>query len=121
MADPIQIFEHEDIPETDITHVTFKVKKIVSADDIWQMGIELFTLVSQGKKKLLVDFGNIYYFSWVGLGKFITLQRMIREANGKLVLCAINSDVMHAFKATQSNRTFHCSSRNLTDGIAVFN
>ena len=121
MANPIQIFEYEDIPETDITHVRFKVKKIVTDDVISQMGAELFSLADQGKKKLLVDWGNVEYFSSAGLGKFITLQRLVNDAGGKLVFCAINEDVFEVFEVTRLNKLFNCDSQNLIGGLAVFN
>jgi hypothetical protein len=42
-----------------------------------------------GRKKLIVDFCNVEYYSSAALGKLITLDKKMKAAKGKLRLCSI--------------------------------
>jgi anti-sigma B factor antagonist len=40
------------------------------------------------------------------LGKLINLDRVVKKANGKLVLCAIDPQIMEVFTITKLDRVF---------------
>src|SRR5205809_7518190 len=76
-----------------VTVVSFTDKKILDEQNIQIIGEQLFSLVDeQGKKKLLLNFGNVEYMSSAALGKLVTLYKKTQAAGGKLVLCNIHPD-----------------------------
>ena len=85
------------------------------------MGEDLFALVThEGKKKILVNFGNIEYFSSSSLlGKFIILHKMVKNLGGKLVLCGIPQGIYEVFEMTKLDRFFNCQS-DLPSGVVAF-
>jgi anti-sigma B factor antagonist len=98
--------EVEDIG--DITVVNFTDKKILDEQNIQIIGEQLFSLVDElGRRKLLLNFGNVEYLSSAALGKFITLNKKVKGAGGKLVLCNIDPQIYEVFEITQLNRLFN--------------
>ena len=63
--------EVEDIG--DVTVVNFVDKKILDEQNIQVIGEQLFSLVDQeGRRKLLLNFGNVEYLSSAALGKLLS-------------------------------------------------
>lgn len=90
-----------------ITVVSFTDTKIVTEDQIQEVGDELYALAEDGtKKKILLNFGNVQYCSSTVLGKLVTLKRRIDAAKGKLKLCCIHPDLLVPFKLTGLDRVF---------------
>lgn len=52
-------------------------------------------------KNLILDFGNVIYFSSIVIGKLIKLNRDFQDANGKLFLCNVNKTLKEVFKITK--------------------
>jgi anti-sigma B factor antagonist len=91
----------------DIAVVNFVDKKILDDQNIQKIGEDLFSLVDElGRKKLLLNFSNVEYLSSAALGKFITLNKKINTAGGRLVLCNINDDIFEVFEITKLNKLF---------------
>ena len=66
--------EVEDIG--DVTVVNFTDKKILDEQNIQVIGEQLFSLVDElGRRKILLNFGNVEFLSSAALGKLITLNR----------------------------------------------
>jgi len=60
----------------DVTVINFVDKKILDEQNIQIIGEQLFSLVDQeGRRKLLLNFGNVEYLSSAALGKLITLNK----------------------------------------------
>ncbi|MER3416002.1 MAG: anti-sigma factor antagonist [Gemmataceae bacterium] len=98
--------EVEDIG--DVTVVKFTDRKILDEQNIQAIGEQLFSLVDdQGKKRLLLDFGNVEYLSSAALGKLITLHKKIQQAQGRLALCCIDPQIYEVFKITKLNQIFN--------------
>ena len=73
-----------------------------------RFGEQLFALVDdQGHKKLLLNFTNVEYLSSAALGKFITLNKKVTGAGGKLVLCGIDPTIYEVFEITRLNKLFN--------------
>ncbi|MCS7271622.1 MAG: STAS domain-containing protein, partial [Gemmataceae bacterium] len=88
--------EVEDIG--DIAVVNFVDKKILDEQNIQLIGDDLFRLVDElGRRKLLLNFGNVEFMSSAALGKLITLHRKLQAVQGKLVLCNIAKDILEVF------------------------
>jgi anti-sigma B factor antagonist len=69
--------EVEDIG--DIAVVNFVDKKILDEQNIQMIGDDLFRLVDElGRRKVLLNFGNVEFMSSAALGKLITLHRKLR-------------------------------------------
>src|SRR5580658_6987454 len=97
--------EVEDIG--DVSVVSFTDKKILDEQNIQVIGDQLFSLVDElGRKKLLLNFGNVEYMSSAALGKLITLNKKVQGASGKLVLCNIDANIREVFEITRLDKLF---------------
>src|SRR5579884_1436972 len=97
--------EVEDIG--DVTVVNFIDKKILDEQTIQTIGDQLFSLVDEsGRRKILLNFGNVEYLSSAALAKFITLNRKVSQSGGRLVLCDIDPQIREVFEITKLNKVF---------------
>ena len=97
--------EVEDIG--DIAVVNFVDKKILDEQNIQMIGDDLFRLVDElGRRKILLNFGNVEFLSSAALGKLITLNRKVQAVRGKLVLCGIAKEILEVFKITKLDKLF---------------
>ena len=98
--------EVESIGEVSV--VSFTDKRILDEQNIQAIGEQLFGLVdNQGQKKLLLNFSNVEYLSSAALGKFITLNKKVAAAGGKLVLCDIDPTILEVFTITRLDKLFN--------------
>src|SRR5213080_5143560 len=98
--------EVEDIG--DVTVVNFTDRKILDEQNIQVIGEQLFSLVDEsGRKKLLLNFGNVEYMSSAALGKLITLNKKVQAAGGRLVLCNIDPQIYEVFEITRLDKFFN--------------
>ena len=98
--------EVEDIG--DITVVNFVDKKILDEQNIQVIGEQLFSLVDQdGRRKLLLNFGNVEYLSSAALGKLITLNKKLQAVGGRLILCNIDPQIYEVFEITKLDKFFN--------------
>src|SRR5436189_6441436 len=83
----------------DITVVNFVDKKILDEQNIQVIGEQLFSLVDEvGRRKVLLNFGNVAFLSSAALGTLITLNRKLQTAGGKLVPCSIHPQIYEVFE-----------------------
>jgi anti-sigma B factor antagonist len=98
--------EVEDIG--DVTVVNFTDRKILDEQNIQVIGEQLFSLVDElGRRKVLLNFGNVEYLSSAALGKLITLNKKLQAVNGQLVLCNIDPQIYEVFEITKLNKLFN--------------
>jgi len=98
--------EVEDIG--DVTVVHFTDKKILDEQNIQVIGEQLFSLVDElGRRKIVLNFENVEYLSSAALGKFITLNKKVSAAGGKLMLCSIDPTIYEVFEITKLNKVFN--------------
>jgi anti-sigma B factor antagonist len=91
----------------DVTVVSFTDRKILDEQNIQNIGEQLFSLVDEsGRKKLLLNFGNVEYMSSAALGKLITLNKKVQSAGGRLVLCNIDASIREVFEITKLDKLF---------------
>ena len=96
--------EVEDIG--DVTVVNFIDEKI-EEQNIQAIGEELFHLVDElGRRNILLNLDNVEYLSSAALGKFITLNKKVQAAGGKLVLCNIDPQIREVFEITKLDKLF---------------
>lgn len=90
-----------------VTVVTFVDTKIVTEENIQEMGDQLYSLVDdEGHRQLLLNFGNVQYLSSAALGKLINLKKKVGAVKGKLKLCCIHPDLLEVFKITRLDQVF---------------
>src|SRR5216110_1895395 len=98
--------EVEDIG--DVTVVNFVDRKILDEQNIQVTGEQLFSLVDEaGRRKVLLNFGNVEYLSSAALGKLITLNKKLQAAGGRLILCNIDPQIYKVFEITKLNKLFN--------------
>jgi anti-sigma B factor antagonist len=98
--------EVEDIG--DVTVINFVDRKILDEQNIQIIGEQLFGLVDQdGRRKLLLNFGNVEYLSSAALGKLITLNKKLQAVGGRLILCNIDPQIYEVFEITKLDKFFN--------------
>src|SRR6185369_7487108 len=97
--------EVEDIG--DVTVVNFTDRKILDEQNIQAIGEQLFSLVDEaGRRKILLNFGNVEYLSSAALAKLITLNKKLQQVGGRLILCRIDPQIREVFEITKLNKLF---------------
>jgi anti-sigma B factor antagonist len=92
----------------DVTVINFIDRKILDEQNIQIIGEQLFGLVEQeGRRKLLLNFGNVEYLSSAALGKLITLNKKLQGAGGRLILCNIDPQIYEVFEITKLDKFFN--------------
>ncbi len=90
-----------------VTVVSFVDTKIVTEENIQEVGDQLYSLVEDdGYKQLLLNFGNVQYLSSAALGKLINLKKKVGSVKGKLKLCCIHPDLLEVFRITRLDQVF---------------
>lgn len=54
-----------------------------------------------GRKKIVLNFGNVEYLSSAALGILITLNKKLIASGGKLLLCNIDPQIYEIFGITK--------------------
>ena len=92
----------------DVLVVNFIDRKILDEQNIQIIGEQLFSLVDEaGRRKILLNFGNVEYLSSAALGKLITLNKKLQAAGGRLILCNIDPQIYEVFEITKLNKLFN--------------
>ncbi|HEU5115684.1 MAG TPA: STAS domain-containing protein [Isosphaeraceae bacterium] len=87
--------------------VSFLESKIVTEENIQDMGDELYALVEQdGQNRLLLDFENVHYLSSAALGRLINLKKKVTAANGRLRIFGVHPDIMEVLRITHLDTVF---------------
>ncbi len=93
--------------EGPVKMVEFADRKILDELTITQIGEQLSELVaSQPNIRLLLNFKNVEHLSSAALGMLITLERQVKEKQGRLKLSNIRPQIFEVFKITRLNRLF---------------
>ena len=100
----------------DVTVVSFTDKKLMDDQTIRLVGDQLCSLVDeQGRRKILLNFGNVEYLSSAALGRFIILHKKVIAAGGRLVLNNIDPQIYEVFAVTKLNKLFDIRRRGEGD------
>lgn len=101
-------FECIDLDDVnDVAVVKFKDEKVVDPARIEEMGTELFSLASDDdRKKLLINFENVKFFSSAAINKLIVLEKRVRAQGGKIKLSNLRPEVRDLFSFTNLDNLF---------------
>jgi anti-sigma B factor antagonist len=103
----------------DVTVVRFVDRKILDEANIQELGQELFQLVEDNKKNLLLNFANVEFLSSAALGKLIALDKKVKTHTGTLKLSDIRPEIYEVFKITKLNKLFDIKETE-ADALAAF-
>lgn len=108
-SDPLDVKE-----ESGVTVATLVDPKILDELNIAKIGNQLNEIAGQGPApRVVLDFSNVTNMSSSALGMLITLHKRIREAQGQLRLCSIQSTIEEVFKITRLDEIFTiCASQS---------
>jgi anti-anti-sigma factor len=104
MAGSGRLFIH---PVRDVTVVNLADASILDAQQVQQIGDELYELVDkQARRKIIIDFGKVRFLSSSALGVLITLRKKADQIKGKVVFCCLRDDLRKVFKITNLEKMF---------------
>ena len=91
----------------EVTAVRFQNASILDTQLIHDIADELDRLIEvENKKKLLLDFTEVKFFSSSALGILVTLSKKMAEIEGELVICALAAELRKVFKITNLDKLF---------------
>jgi len=91
----------------DVNVIEFADRKILDELSISEIGDQLKSVAQSAPSvRMLLNFQNVEHLSSAALGMLITLDKLVKEASGKLVLCNINPQIYEVFKITRLNKLF---------------
>lgn len=94
-------------PMGDITVVTFTRRSILTGETVEAIAQQLYQLAEQeGRRKLVLNFGNVDRLASAMLGKLLLLNRKLRGLGGKLVLCRIAPHLYEIFALLRLSQVF---------------
>lgn len=100
-------YKRIDIAENDeATVVHFHDKKILEATHIQELGEDLFSLLEEGRKNIVLNFTNVEFLSSAALNKLIIMDKKAKAAGGKLNLCCLRPEIHEVFVITRLNQLF---------------
>lgn len=83
---------------------------------------QLDELIQQGERKIVIDMGEIFYLSSVGLRVFINAQKQLEKVNGELIFYQLGGNIMEIFSLSGLDNYFTIISteeefKALADGV----
>jgi anti-sigma B factor antagonist len=103
-----------------VTVVNFTDRRILDEQDVQVIGNQLFSLVDDlGRKRMLLNFGNVEFMSSTALGKLITLNSKMGRVGGLLVLCHLDPAIREVFEITKLDKLFKIRSDE-EEGLKAF-
>jgi anti-sigma B factor antagonist len=96
------------LTEETFTLVKFTNGKMFDETSISELGLELLEFVETTleKKKVILDFTGVVYFSSAALGKMITMNKKLKEKEIILTLRNMNEDIHEVFVITRLDKFF---------------
>jgi len=90
-----------------VTVVTFVDSKIIDEAEIQEFGQELYDLVErEGRKKIVLNFGNVEFLSSAALGKLIGFDKRVKQHKAELILSNIRPEIYEVFAITKLTKLF---------------
>ena len=93
--------------DSGVNVVEFNDRKILDELSISELGEQLRQVAeSENSARILLNFQNVEHLSSAALGMLITLDKLVKEKNGKLKLSNIKPQIYEVFKITRLNKLF---------------
>ena len=81
----------------DLTVVHFTQRDLLDEVAVFAVGEQLFGLVPEGQRNLVISFANVQRVASILLGKLVRLQRKLKESGGRLAVCQLGERVGEIF------------------------
>lgn len=92
----------------DLTVVKFADRRVLDDQDAQLVTEQLFGLVDElGRRKVLLNFGNVEHLSSPFLGRLLTLNKKLQSVGGRLTLCNVEPVLMKVFEITGLDRLLY--------------
>ena len=78
----------------------FRLKERLDSNTSESLEDKLFQAISDGSKKIIVDFENIVYISSAGLRVIFKAKKAILREDGRIILCSMKKYVKNVFQVT---------------------
>jgi anti-anti-sigma factor len=69
-------------------------------------GERITELIRSGSHHMVIDFRNVRYVSSAGFRPLLIAAKMVEDAQGKLVLCGLSSDLLRLFEIGRFTQLF---------------
>jgi anti-sigma B factor antagonist len=97
--------EREDLGKVAV--LRFKIPRMIDEDTIRDIFDPIKALIEGGQIHLVFNFALVEYLPSMALGKLVMLNRKVQTANGRLVLCAMNTTILESLENTHLAALFH--------------
>jgi len=92
----------------DVTVIRFTVHSIRADEDIQSIFEQLDRLVDESDRtRLVLDFGAVYDFASLTIGKLVALHKKLQPPRGRLALCHLTPVVAEILNLMGLDRLFH--------------
>ena len=78
----------------------FRLKGRLDSNTSQGLEDELFRAISDGSKKIIVDFENLNYISSAGLRVVFKANKALLREDGRVILCSMQKFIREIFKTT---------------------
>ena len=78
----------------------FRLKGRLDSNTSQGLEDELFRAISDGSKKIIVDFENLDYISSAGLRVVLKANKALLREDGRVILCSMYKYIREIFKTT---------------------
>ncbi len=78
----------------------FRLKGRLDSNTSQGLKDELFRAISDGSKKIIVDFENLDYISSAGLSVVLKANKALLREDGRVILCSMQNYIREIFKTT---------------------
>ena len=78
----------------------YRLKGRLDSNTSQMLEEKVFQAISDGSKKIIVDFENLNYISSAGLSLFLKANKALLREDGRLILCFMQKYVREIFKMT---------------------
>jgi anti-sigma B factor antagonist len=90
-----------------VTVVSFVDTKIVTEENVQEVGDQLHSLVENERhRQLLLNFGNVQYLALSALSTLIKLKTKVAAVKGRLKICCIQPDLLEVFRISHLDQVF---------------
>ncbi len=104
----------------DVTVVNFVDHRILDNQNIDIVVKQIVTLIDDaGRRKILLNFGNVEFYSSDASQKLIMLHKKLVALGGRLILCNIDSEIYEVFEITRLDKFFNIY-REEQEGLNAF-
>ncbi|PJD97869.1 MAG: anti-anti-sigma factor [Parachlamydia sp.] len=79
----------------------------------------VFDWINEGNLKLLLNFSQVEYLSSAGMRMLLSTSKKLKASKGKLVLCAVTSNVMDVLKMSGFDRVLDIA-KSQEEGVFHF-